>query len=60
MLIPWLRVEVTDAVAVTETALQAAVVQKKMRLPDDGLPLVTGLSVKQYAAEIAKCLATQV
>jgi hypothetical protein len=51
---------VTDAVAVTETALQAAVVQKKMRLPDDGLPLVTGLSVEQYAAEIAKCLATQV
>jgi len=51
---------VTDAFAVTETALQAAVVQKKMRLPDDVLPLVTGLSVEQYAAEIAKCLATQV
>ncbi|MFZ4675025.1 MAG: glucose-specific PTS transporter subunit IIBC [Nodosilinea sp.] len=55
-----LRVEVTDAAAVDEAALQAAGVQGLMRLQDDVLHLVIGLNAEQYAGEIAKRLGTKV
>lgn len=55
-----LRVEVTDAAAVDEAALQAAGVQGLMRLQDDVLHLVIGLNAEQYAGEMAKCLGTKV
>jgi PTS system glucose-specific IIC component len=55
-----LRVEVTDPVAVSETALQAAGVQGMMRLREDVLHLVVGLHAEQYATEIAKRLGTRV
>jgi PTS system glucose-specific IIC component len=55
-----LRVEVTDAAAVDETALQAAGVQGLMRLQDDVLHLVIGLNAEQYAGEMAKRLGTKV
>ena len=55
-----LRVEVTDAAAVDEAALQAAGVQGLMRLQDDVLHLVIGLNAEQYAGEMAKRLGTKV
>ena len=55
-----LRVEVTDAAAVDEAALQAAGVQGLMRLQDDVLHLVIGLNAEQYAGEMAKRLGTRV
>jgi glucose PTS system EIICB or EIICBA component len=55
-----LRVEVTDAAAVDEVALQAAGVQGLMRLQDDVLHLVIGLNAEQYAGEMAKRLGTKV
>jgi PTS system glucose-specific IIC component len=55
-----LRVEVTDPVAVSETALQAAGVQGMMRLREDVLHLVVGLHAEQYAGEIAKRLGSRI
>jgi PTS system glucose-specific IIC component len=55
-----LRVEVTDAAAVDEAALQASGVQGLMRLQDDVLHLVIGLNAEQYAGEMAKRLGTKV
>lgn len=55
-----LRVEVTDAAAVDEAALQAAGVQGLMRLQDDVLHLVIGLNAEQYAGEMAKRLGAKV
>jgi glucose PTS system EIICB or EIICBA component len=47
-----LRVTVTDAAMLDESALQAAGVQGILRLPDNVLHLLVGLNADQYAAEM--------
>jgi PTS system glucose-specific IIC component len=48
-----LRVVVSDAGKVSDTALQTAGVDGIMRLPDRVIHLVVGLNADQYAAEMA-------
>ena len=52
-----LRVTVTDAAMLDESALQAAGVQGILRLPDNVLHLLVGLNADQYAAEMKAAMA---